>query len=173
MMISQEIVYAKSEPRQTIKEHTDALLNNLCLLKKTYGKQIDNLITKEYKDVFWNVLSLVIQYHDLGKINTNFQNKIRQKIGLTSLTTGIEREIPHNFLSPSFFGEEILRYEKDIIKVIIQSIVFHHEYKNLPEFKMIEETIKEDLEERKYLLSPLIKLPSTLWTGYEGITIRE
>lgn len=32
--------YAKSEPVETIKEHTDKLLENLKLLKDTYGKKL-------------------------------------------------------------------------------------------------------------------------------------
>lgn len=166
-MNGEDIVYAKSEPIQTIKEHTCALLDNLSLLQKTYGKSIENLLPLKYRDIFWDVLSLVITYHDLGKINTKFQNKIRQKIGLPLLPIVIESEIPHNFLSPAFFGDEIFKYEKNIIAAIIQAIVFHHESRNLPNFRNVEETIKNDLEARKSLVKDIIKVPDTLWIGYD------
>lgn len=167
MIKSEEIVYAKSEPRQTIKEHTCALLDNLSLLRKTYGERIEYLLPEQYRAIFWNVLSFVVKYHDLGKINTNFQNKIRGKRGLPLLTTIVDREISHNLLSPSFFGEDIFKYEKDIIRSIIQAIVFHHEGKSLPDFKEIENTICKDMESRKSLAADIINPPDTLWTGYE------
>ncbi len=162
-----EKVYAKSEPCQTIKEHTDELFDNLSLLRETYGEYIENLLPVKYKILFWDLLSLVIRYHDTGKVNTNFQNKIRKKIGLPTLKGAIDREIPHNFLSPAFFGNEIFKYEKDVIKVIVQSIVFHHEGKRLPNFQDIEKTIKSDLEQRKSFISDIVNLPASLWTGYE------
>ena len=33
--------YAKSKPKETIKEHTNKLLENLKLLKKIYSKDIE------------------------------------------------------------------------------------------------------------------------------------
>lgn len=162
-----EKVYAKSEPCQTIKEHTDELFDNLSLLQETYGEYIENLLPAKYKIIFWDLLSLVIRYHDTGKVNTNFQNKIRKKIGLPMLKIAIDREIPHNFLSLAFLGDEIFKYEKDVIKVIVQSIVFHHEGRGLPNFQDIEKTIKSDLEQRKTFISDIVNPPESLWTGYE------
>lgn len=166
-MISEKIVFAKSEPRQTIKEHTDELLNNLVLLRKTYGERIERLLPQKYREIIWDILSLTIKYHDLGKINTNFQNKIRQRLELPTLPIVIEKEIPHNLLSPAFLGAEIFKYETEIIRTIIQTIVFHHEGRNMPSFNEIEKVIKDDLEARKYLIQDIIEPPNTLWTGYE------
>lgn len=42
--------YAKSEPIETIKEHTDKLLNNLKILQNTYGKKITKVINMNSKD---------------------------------------------------------------------------------------------------------------------------
>ncbi|WP_333655048.1 CRISPR-associated helicase Cas3' [Dissulfurispira sp.] len=167
MMNSDELVYAKSEPCQTIKEHTDALLDNLQLLREAYGERIENLVPERYRIIFWDVLSLVIRYHDLGKIHINFQNKIRKKISLPLLSPIVDKEIPHNLLSVAFFGEEIFEYEKDVTRAIIQAIVFHHEGKSLPNFSEIEKTIQNDLESRKELISDIVNPPACLWTGYE------
>ncbi len=167
MMNNAEIVYAKSEPRQTIKDHTGALLDNMRLLKQAYGERIENLLPERHRTIFWDILSLVIRYHDLGKIHTKFQNKIREKIGLPLLMVIVDKEIPHNFLSPAFFGTEIFEYEKDIIRAIIQAIVFHHEGRNLPNFNEIEKTIQEEIEARKLLVGDIVNPPDSLWTGYE------
>ena len=68
--------YAKSKPEQSIKEHTNELLNNLEILKDTYGEQILEGRNIE-KERFWELLRIICMYHDLGKTFTPFQNKIR------------------------------------------------------------------------------------------------
>lgn len=78
--------YAKSEPIESIKEHTDLLLKNLELLKETYGKQITNNLEIE-EERFWYLLNIVCTYHDIGKVFTPFQNEIRAKIGKEKLET--------------------------------------------------------------------------------------
>jgi len=172
MINEDKIVYSKSEPPQTIKGHTCALIDNLNLLRKTYGENIENLLPAPYRDIFWDALSLVIMHHDLGKLNTNFQNKIRKKIGLSLLQVIVNREIPHNFLSPAFLRDEIFEYEKDIIRAVIQAIVFHHEGKSLPRFSDIEETICNDMESRKSLIADIINPPSSLFKNYEKFYIK-
>ena len=73
--------YAKSYPTESIKQHTDNLLENLEVLKKTYGKEIEDNIRKNLKiseERFWILLKIICTYHDIGKIYTPFQNKIRE-----------------------------------------------------------------------------------------------
>ena len=76
---------AKTYPEEeTIQQHTDRLIKNYNLLRKIYPDL----------KVDWNILRLACLYHDLGKMNKKFQQKIkRQKV------TG---EIPHGFLSIGF-----------------------------------------------------------------------
>ena len=58
---------AKSNPKETIREHTEKLIQNY------------NKLRKEYPDlkINWDLLYLACLYHDLGKINKKFQNKIK------------------------------------------------------------------------------------------------
>ena len=86
--------WAKSNPAETIQEHTDNLLVNYRLLKETYPDLSIN----------WDMLYLVCLYHDLGKINLKFQNKI---IGRKRDDT----EIPHGILSLSFFNAKKFQEE--------------------------------------------------------------
>lgn len=162
-----ELVYAKSTPLQTIKNHIEIMCTNFNLLKRTYGERIEKLLPEQYIKNFWDVLLLVIKYHDLGKVHINFQNKIREKINLPLLPCVTEKEIQHNFLSPAFFGKEIFEYDKDIIMAIVQAIVFHHEGRWVPNFNDIEYTIRSELEIRKSLLEDIINPPDLLWIGYE------
>ena len=70
--------YAKSAPIETIREHTEKLLENLKLLKKIYEKEIIKVINID-KERFWELLEIVCKYHDIGKVYTPVQNIILDK----------------------------------------------------------------------------------------------
>ena len=72
--------YAKSNPKESIKEHTDKLLENLEELKEIYGNEI--LKEKGIEESrFWYLLEIICKYHDIGKTYTPFQNIIKTKKG--------------------------------------------------------------------------------------------
>nr|WP_206076271.1 CRISPR-associated helicase Cas3' [Marinitoga lauensis] len=104
---------AKSEPLETIQEHTDNLLEQLNILKKLYGKKIH---------VNWNLLEYACIYHDFGKINNDFQEKLKK--GKRN-----KNEIPHSLLSLLFLNPKELKkiYTEDEIKLLYQIIAYHHE----------------------------------------------
>lgn len=112
-MVSLEKFYAKSNG-ETIQEHTDKLLTNLELLKKFYP----NINVK------WDLLRIACIYHDLGKINTKFQKKIKK-----SMKEILENEVPHGFLSVAMmdFDELEKMYEPDEIKALVAAVAHHHE----------------------------------------------
>lgn len=104
---------AKSNPMETIQEHTDNLIKNYNILKKIYP----NL------EIDWDILYLACLYHDLGKINPKFQQRLRT--GKKS-----KGEIPHNLLSLAFINFNELEnkgYEENDIKILFHAIVYHHE----------------------------------------------
>ena len=120
--------WAKSNPPETIQEHTDNLLVNYRLLKETYPGLNMN----------WDMLYLVCLHHDLGKMNLKFQNKI---IGRKYDNT----EIPHGILSLSFFNAKKLKeagYSKLDIKIMATAIAYHHDR----EFKYGDEELIEEIE---------------------------
>ncbi|MFN3406448.1 MAG: CRISPR-associated helicase Cas3' [Caldimicrobium sp.] len=168
-METQKIVYAKSQPPQTLKEHTELLLKNLEILKKTYGQKIESRVPDKFKKDFWEILQLVIIYHDLGKVFTGFQNKIRKQLDEKPLPSNINFDyIPHEVLSPAFFSRSILeKYCDEVKKAIIQAILYHHERDGMVDFVKVEKVIEKDLEKRKYLVSDIIEVPEKLWKGYE------
>lgn len=104
---------AKSNPRETIQEHTDNLLKNFRIIRRIYPDL----------SVDWDILEKACLYHDLGKINRKFQNKVRN----------IKRhddEIPHGILSLLFIDFEELEdagYKEDDIIVLFHSIGYHHD----------------------------------------------
>ena len=128
--------YAKSN-FETIQEHTDKLLSNLQIIKKLYPDI----------NINWDLLELSCIYHDIGKINRKFQDKV----------TGIKRhmdEVPHAFLSIALLNTKELKkfFTADEISALISAIAYHHE-RNFPDEELYNkeiENIKEALNEFRY-----------------------
>lgn len=104
--------YLAKSNKETILEHTEKLINNFKILNDIYPKMNVN------KDL----LLLACVYHDLGKININFQKNIEN---LTFDYLGI----PHGLLSLAFINVKNLLMKFDIsdIKALIYSVALHHE----------------------------------------------
>ena len=123
---------AKSNPKETIIEHTENLLKEYNRIKKIYP----NL-----ENVNWNLLYLACLYHDLGKMNTKFQNKIINNINkfskeqIEKLLDKYEEieEIPHGYLSCAFIPIDYLKdnFTEDEIKILYESIFYHHNREKL------------------------------------------
>lgn len=123
---------AKSNPKETIIEHTENLLKEYNRIKKIYP---------DLENINWNLLYLACLYHDLGKMNTKFQNKIinninkfsKEKIeNLLDKNEEIE-EIPHGYLSCAFIPSGYLKenFTEDEIKILYESIFYHHNREKL------------------------------------------
>jgi len=138
--------YAKSKPKQTIKEHTDDLLRNLKLFKSTYGEELLNNRAID-KNRFWKLAEIVCTYHDFGKFYTPFQNLIRSKLGIAILPTKFDYEMAkHEELSPLFIPVKKFNLTADEERLIYQVIFYHHEREKLVvDSKLVEEIIKEDI----------------------------
>jgi CRISPR-associated endonuclease/helicase Cas3 len=128
---------AKSNPRETIQQHTDNLIENLKILKCFYPDLAIN----------WRLLEVAGLYHDLGKMNRKFQSKIE----------GGKRypdEIAHNLLSLAFLDKNELKKqftEKEII-ILAQAIAYHHERGDYdaPNYKDEVEALKLEAMNFKY-----------------------
>lgn len=144
---------AKSNPRETIMEHTDKLLEAFELFKETYP---------DIKNNNWNLLRLACIYHDLGKMNTKFQNKIAENINREAERKGYEEkvslledrlreieEIPHGYLSNAFIPVDYLNenFTEDEIRILYESIYYHHNREKLEgnRKKELLIVIREDL----------------------------
>jgi len=124
---------AKSNPQETIQEHTENLIKNYEILKKTYP----NLA------IDWDMLYIACLYHDLGKMNFKFQNKLTTK-------KKYDDEIPHGILSLAFINYEQLEeigYSDDDIKILFHTIAYHHERDLSYEEWQLEEAIESMIKE--------------------------
>lgn len=140
--------YAKSDPIETIKEHTDKLLENLEILKKEYGEKITQSIEMP-EERFWLLMKIVCKYHDAGKVFSGFQNAIRETIGEELIPTKFNnQEIKHEQISPMFVPYKQYEMTKKEKKLVYQAIYYHHERDNKIHInsELLEEIIKEDIE---------------------------
>ena len=156
-MSNKNLFLAKSNPKETIMEHTDKLLDSFYLLKSIYP----NL-----KNINWELLRIACIYHDVGKMNTKFQNKIIGNINnyykdskkleqielLEDKLIEIE-EIPHGYLSNSLIPRDFIEsnFTKEEISILYESIFYHHNREKLEgnRKKELLKVIREDLSRYK------------------------
>lgn len=104
--------FAKSN-KETILEHTEKLIKNF------------NILTNIYSNVNVNkhLLLLSCIYHDLGKININFQKNIE------NFNSSNYSGIMHGLLSLAFINVEklLLEFGFSDVKALIYSVALHHE----------------------------------------------
>jgi len=131
---------AKSYPQETIAEHTALLKKNLNLFKKLYpALKLD-----------WEILELAVLFHDLGKINSKFQDKLYRKLKYPLLPDPFpdRDEIPHGNISAVFLDRKKLmeQFDTDALKILYQSVYYHHA-RFIPDDKMeyFKEFIAADL----------------------------
>lgn len=101
-----------AKPNETIKEHTDKLINQANILKKYNYIKNDNI----FED-----LLLACKYHDYGKANSEFQKRIKNHTRFNS-----NNEIPHNILSIFFIDENnCIDYT-----AVCFAVMYHHYYQD-------------------------------------------
>jgi CRISPR-associated endonuclease/helicase Cas3 len=160
---------AKSKPQKTIQEHTDEVMKCLQSLKEIYPN--------EFGDI-WDAIETAILCHDLGKINSRFQNDIYRVLKLIQRLAddlkaeyqkeNVNQQIPHGILSAMFIDYDALvaRYDDLTAKAVLLAVCFHHNRDNLFEIMdkkigLVKRVITEDVAKQvvgfpvqgKFLLS--------------------
>ena len=113
-MEKEEKFLAKED--KTIQEHILDILKNIETFKK--NSYNINLSQKE-----WIILKLSTIYHDLGKINSYFQSKIKKQ------PIKLNINYPHNFLSTFFINKNLITnfLDEESYQIIFYIVAFHHE----------------------------------------------
>lgn len=137
------MLYAKSDPPESINEHTEKLLRNLKILRNVYENIVDK--NPNVDERLWNLLEIACVYHDIGKVYSPFQNIILEKLGKEKLYTTFDYEsIKHEQLSPMFIPTDDLNYTER--KIIYQAIYYHHcRVHKKVNSNLVEKIIKEDI----------------------------
>lgn len=115
-----------AKPDITIRQHTDKLLDNA-----------HKLLNMGYiKDDIYKLLCIACEYHDMGKANNEFQERIKRNMQGEKVKFNSDKEIVHNILS--FFmmpGKEYLVETEEEFLTVSLSVLLHHDYeKNVFEF---------------------------------------
>lgn len=125
-----------AKPDKTIKQHTLDLLENLYVLEGL--GYID-------KGKLFELVEKACIYHDLGKMNCEFQNRVTGK----SKRFNESREVVHNVLSLYFIDSKNFENFEDYLKVA-HSVLNHHNYcNNFDEISEKEELIRNLLKDFK------------------------
>lgn len=134
-------LYAKSNPPETIKKHTEQLDEAFKILKAFLP--VDRI------EKYAAAIEKMLLYHDAGKANPEFQNRLYRKIDQTAAFKGDFPKIPHEWLSPAFISDEDYQAflniddgKGKIADLILYSIAFHH----ARSFVLEDEEIKGILE---------------------------
>lgn len=83
---------AKSDPQETVMQHTDEVVKAWQSLRARYAADLD-LPDEFWQQGYWSAL-----FHDFGKICGNFQDMIHKKPGW------LDRTVRHEFLSGMFLA---------------------------------------------------------------------
>jgi len=123
-------VFAKSKNQESIAEHTSRLLKNYEYLKQ--GAYLDSEKIRLYDQA----IKKILWYHDLGKLNHKFQNKIRKILGYSPIKLAElsdYHEIPHEWLSVAFISKSDQNFFKSLNQTRLRftdlvryCIAFHH-----------------------------------------------
>ncbi|WP_243447325.1 CRISPR-associated helicase Cas3' [Clostridium tetani] len=117
----------KAKSYKTIKEHTLELIEVLNLLRDLgYIKN----------DKIYELVEKACIYHDLGKLNKEFQKRVNGK----NIKFNETKEVVHNILSLYFINSKNFENQEDYLKVA-HSVLNHHNYCN----NFDEMSEKEDL----------------------------
>ncbi|MGL6023772.1 MAG: CRISPR-associated endonuclease Cas3'', partial [Cetobacterium sp.] len=120
-----------AKPEKSIKTHTFELLLSARKLFR-YG-YIDK---SQYK-----LLRRACTYHDYGKMNDEFQSRIKIKRKFNP-----EKELPHNVLSIFFIPEDKFENRDDYLKVCYSVLNHHHNVDNFEVISERKELIQEFIE---------------------------
>ncbi|MEG2246850.1 MAG: CRISPR-associated helicase Cas3' [Peptostreptococcaceae bacterium] len=103
-----------AKPDKTIREHTDDLVKVLDLLW-------DLGYIKEER--IYELTKTACIYHDIGKINVQFQKRVKGK----NLRFDEMKEVAHNIISLYFIDPSKFSSKEDYIKVA-NAVINHHDY---------------------------------------------
>ncbi|WP_040335440.1 CRISPR-associated helicase/endonuclease Cas3 [Candidatus Magnetobacterium casense] len=141
-------VYAKSDPPETIETHN----RNLLACYETLKPYLDPEKVNKYDAVIKKILC----YHDLGKLNHKFQNKLglQEKAIIPELKDA--QEIPHEWLSVAFITSEDNRYFHGFstenirfYRLVQYCVAFHHTRSDKFNKEAVIKFIELDLEKNK------------------------
>lgn len=152
-----------AKENQSVEEHTNKLLSLLDDFVKQFNSKVDE------KNL--ELVRLACEYHDLGKINSSFQNYIYKYYkrtvpdefkNLSAYASMSSRDIPHGILSMAFIDVKHLNeigFSSEQLKVLVTAVCNHH-------LRSLD--CKESKEVLEYIVENDLKENSKLFFGDEN-----
>lgn len=131
------MIIAKTNPTETLKEHTNELLLRYEKLKESYERHISNASV-------WKLLYYAAVYHDTGKAYSHFQYRMRITLGQKAEKPN-QIHIPHNYLSPFYLPLDKLYLKKQERRILIEAITYHHDREHSIDIEQLKEVAESDL----------------------------
>ncbi|UMZ73540.1 CRISPR-associated helicase Cas3' [Natranaerofaba carboxydovora] len=133
---------AKKNPTKSILEHSEEA--------KEKAKELKEILINFsiFNNRLFELLEIAAFYHDIGKANQKFQERITKNIKRM-----FEDEVPHNLLSACMLKSD-LGLNKDEEKSVVLAIAFHH---NVSTDKANNAKLKDNLKELENNKEYLVK----------------
>lgn len=158
MNIENLLQQSLAKPTESIREHTDKVKNQARELKK-----LNYIPEKTHR-----LLELACEYHDYGKLNKEFQNRMGTKAKFNS-----EKEIGHNVLSTYFLNKNMFEKREDYLKVFY-AVLNHHFYTDnlqvLENERKMSLNLLSDFDIQNLNLKDLKNLKSDLDESFDVLT---
>ncbi|WP_110930244.1 CRISPR-associated helicase Cas3' [Paenibacillus bouchesdurhonensis] len=139
------IFYAKSYPplphTETVQQHTNALLKCYETLKNGYASALPLMTERE-----WQMLRWAVQYHDVGKYDAVFQNKILKALRQEQrMRTRCSFDVRHNYVSVLAIPFKKLGLNDEEKRILAQAVAYHHEREDKPDKKQVKQIYTEHI----------------------------
>ncbi|MDK2868686.1 MAG: CRISPR-associated endonuclease/helicase Cas3 [Clostridiales bacterium] len=149
-----QLFLAKTFEQKTIESHTLDLMYHYNYLKAYFPAFLSESV--------YQMLETAIWFHDIGKVNRRFQNKLYEKLSLPLMPLNDEAidEIPHGYLSPCFMDVDAMdrNFGEEGTEIIITAVMMHHARDAFS--KVMRENIKNVLLQE--LSEDIAEFPMTL-----------
>ncbi len=139
------IFFAKSSPplphTETVQQHTNALLKCYEELKEGYAAALPLMSERD-----WQLLRWAVQYHDVGKYDAVFQNKILKALRVEQrIKTSCNYNVNHNFVSVLAIPFKELGINDEEKRILAQAVAYHHEREIIPDKKQVKQIYVEHI----------------------------
>lgn len=158
MNIQEILSRSLAKPLETIREHTDKV--------KSRAEELREM--KYISENQYRLLELACEYHDYGKLNPEFQNRIKNKTKFNN-----EKEVGHNILSTYFIDKNKIEDREEYLKVLY-AVLNHHFYTDnlqvLENEKKLCLDLLKDFEVQKISLKDIKQLKSNIDESFDVLT---
>lgn len=122
-------MWAKSNPVETLQEHTTEVVKVWVELRKRYSEVMPD-------DLFWQTSFWAVVYHDFGKICNRFQERIKPNLHISR-----DNLVRHEFFSGMFLYFNRRAFYEQHIESLIAVFAHHRAFNNDGFIKRISDNI--------------------------------